>query len=796
MHFSTKSFVTFVLSLSSFLSLSQAQQYAGENINNTLQAVAGAELAFFKIHDSKNQTATLLNYYSLASTGARINPANAKRAVIVIHGLLRDPYLYINNAMKALAQVTDPNINKDNVAMIAPYFTNGDDKGVAYPWTTGLKAGRGSTSNAIVWSGSQWASGGDNQYPAYPTNITSISSYDVLDQLIQYFDDATLFPNMKQIVIAGHSLGGQTVQRYATVGNLLKTRSAVTYWSGNPDSYAWFSMDKPRDRSTCATYDDWRFGFSNYNIRYGSDLVAQGRAAALARFNSRRVTFGRGTLDFGDDSTNCAPNTTGINRGERFFNLIKQFPISCANPSVPGSACTTVDYVKLGHDAGGMMSSPAGRARLFQDNFNGDGSFAYNFGYPRLQSGDDQYPDPALAPTAKNWTTIVYPSNMTYQGCYTNTNLDTLSYTAYRGNTSTTVGGCTNLCLGAGYSTAGLAWGYDCYCGNSVSSTAIQTADGACTNPCSGSTSDFCGGQDVLAIYNTTVVPTTSNAVTANLTCTNNASNGTVYQAANGGTYQVLCSQDTYGGDISGASSPSLASCIETCDKTANCIDASYTGGNCWLKSSISGFYSNTAVVSAKKISLSCANGAGDGTIITASNGGNYQVLCSQDSYGGDISGAASSSLAACLNTCDQTTGCIDVSYTGGNCWLKSSISGFYANTNVISGKKVVSSATTTTTTTASNTTSLSCTNNASNGTTYKAASGGSYLIRCQTDHYGGDIGSRTTTSLSDCVDACDATSGCVDISFLSASPNCWLKGSPLAVGYANANVTSAEKLA
>lgn len=116
MVFSPKSFVTLLFSFSSFASLSLAQQYAGDIINNTLPAVAGSEIAFFKIRDSQNQTATLLNYYSLASNGAQINPANAKRAVIVIHGLLRDPYLYINNVMQALAAVTDPSINKDNVS--------------------------------------------------------------------------------------------------------------------------------------------------------------------------------------------------------------------------------------------------------------------------------------------------------------------------------------------------------------------------------------------------------------------------------------------------------------------------------------------------------------------------------------------------------------------------------------------------------------------------------------------------------------------------------------------------------
>lgn len=337
--------------------------------------------------------------------------------------------------------------------------------------------------------------------------------------------------------------------------------------------------------------------------------------------------------------------------------------------------------------------------------------------------------------------------------------------------------------------------GYDCYCGNAVSPAAFQTADGACTNPCSGSTSDFCGGQDVLAIYNTTITPTTSSAVVSNLTCTNNASNGTIYQAANGGTYQVLCSLDSFGGDISGASSPSLSACIETCDKTTDCVDVSYVGGACWMKRQISSYYSNTAVISAKKVTLSCANGAGDGTIITASNGGSYQVLCSQDSYGGDISGGPSPSLSACMNTCDQTTGCVDVSYTGGNCWLKSSISGFYLNTNVISGKKITAPIATVSTATNTTATSLSCTNNASNGTVYKATNGGSYTVRCQTDRYGGDIGFRTTTSLATCVDACDATSGCVDVSFVGGTPNCWLKGAPLAVAYANPNVTSAEKI-
>jgi hypothetical protein len=75
----------------------------------------------------------------------------------------------------------------------------------------------------------------------YPWNKKSVSSFAVLDQMIQYFDNKTLFPDMQQIVVGGHSAGGQTTQRYVMVGNQLKTKSPVHYYVANPNSYGWFS---------------------------------------------------------------------------------------------------------------------------------------------------------------------------------------------------------------------------------------------------------------------------------------------------------------------------------------------------------------------------------------------------------------------------------------------------------------------------------------------------------------------------------------------------------------------------
>lgn len=115
-----------------FAAVTSAQQYAGEVIDTNLPNVPGSEIAFFKIPgvmDSNKKKAanlTLINYYSHGSNGKRLVESKVQRAVIIIHGLNRDPGTYESNMLSALAQVTgDSNVNKDSVAVLAPYFPNG-----------------------------------------------------------------------------------------------------------------------------------------------------------------------------------------------------------------------------------------------------------------------------------------------------------------------------------------------------------------------------------------------------------------------------------------------------------------------------------------------------------------------------------------------------------------------------------------------------------------------------------------------------------------------------------------------
>ena len=404
--------------------------------------------------------------------------------------------------MSALAEVDQAGINKDTVAIIAPYFPNGNDKAFAYPWTDGLPPGEGSTSSALVWRGSTWSAGADNQYPS---SSTRTSSFFVLDTLTRYFDDVARFPQMRQIVLVGHSLAGQMVQRYAAIGDQLNTRVPVTYWVGNPNSYTWLAEDRPLTTNDCPEYDVYRKGltdFAAYPMTYGVDLVASGQDAVLANYNSRQIAYGRALYDHGDIFSTCADYTQGIDRYERTFLFLQRFRPSCPDPQ--GRNCDTVDLVEGGHDNWQMFASAAGLARIFTDNWAGDGSRAYDFGYPRKLWGDDPYPNPALASISGASNFRTYAGGMTYHGCWadqaplTATLLPILLYTDAA---DLTIANCATGCADEGYSIAGVARGTECHCGNAMASdSAFLTVDLMCYYPCPGDTSEMCGGPDRVGI--------------------------------------------------------------------------------------------------------------------------------------------------------------------------------------------------------------------------------------------------------------------------------------------------------
>jgi len=51
---------------------------------------------------------------------------------------------------------------------------------------------------------------------------------------------------------------------YAAIGKQLNTKSPVTYWIGNPNSYVWLDITRPLSTTSCPDYDDYRDGYTNF----------------------------------------------------------------------------------------------------------------------------------------------------------------------------------------------------------------------------------------------------------------------------------------------------------------------------------------------------------------------------------------------------------------------------------------------------------------------------------------------------------------------------------------------------
>ncbi|KAL1297904.1 hypothetical protein AAFC00_006419 [Neodothiora populina] len=837
---------TLICLTSLLVELTIAQQYAGDVIPNSLPAVPGSEIAYFKIKEPTGKTPkaynlTLTNYQSLQANGKQLDPLQIQRAVIIVHGLQRDPGLYISNVMTAISQETDPNINRSTVAMMAPYFPNGDDKNSGYPYNETNPAVPGKTysgsarsyTGALVWQASQWSGGGVNQYPAA---YTTVSSYYVLDTLIQWYANKAVFPNVKQIVIAGHSLGGQTVQRYAIAGKLaseLGVTVPVTYWIANPNSYAWLDETRPLSTAGCPTYNDWREGLNNYTgyispAVYQNTLMTSGNAAVQANYNAKNKAYARGLLDTGDDSSGCQPATTGANRNERFFAFINKFPPVCQAPNSTSGHCDTVDFMQIGHDAGSMMASPAGRARLFEDNFYGDGARTYDSGYPRVQQGDDPYPNPYLA--TNNTSVQTYAGNMTLQGCFTDsTNTRSLAFQSYDSNTNT-IEKCTQACVDAGYTIAGVEYGSQCYCGNVLSGTADKVVAVGCSMTCPGNSSETCGDLARLNVYSNGAPiilappsqPKTVGAYTS-FSCNSEATgaralSSKAYSDATNMTLESCASfcsgynyfgieyaRECYCGNCFNAGSGALgtSSCSMTCTGNAS----EYCGGNNALSvyqvstntnttanNCTGGTGGATSTAPASSIPTASLCPATNGQTLSDSSNSTYQITCSSDSsLGSYASFAASTSYLDCMDACDarSSTGCQGFTYVGatngagsGTCYFKTALGSLTAaGSNLITGQKMSSgtgsSSSVSSSGTATGTSSAAATATAvqcptSDSTTFTASNGAQFLIECGIDHSGGDMSNVVVSDFASCINACATTTGCVDVSL--SGQVCYLK--------------------
>ncbi len=277
------------------------------------------------------------------------------RAVIVLHGRLRNADVYYRSAQTAQAAAGAAG---QAAIMIVPQFLAGID----------VEAHK-LPPDTLRWSLEGWEGGDPAQGP------TPASSFDALDAILAKLADRNLFPNLQQVVVAGHSGGGQVVQRYAiaTRGDDALTAAGigVRYVVANPSSYAYFDDQRPLPAisATCAGFNDWKYGMDARPAYLAAPTITALEKAYVAR----RVLYLLGTLDTNPDhpalDKSCMAEAEGpyrYARGHTYAAIMRS-----RNGDTPNH--TVWDVPGVGHDGDRMLTSPCGLAALFDRTGCDDG---------------------------------------------------------------------------------------------------------------------------------------------------------------------------------------------------------------------------------------------------------------------------------------------------------------------------------------------------------------------------------------------------------------------------------------
>ena len=257
------------------------------------------------------------------------------RALVFVHGGGRDADNYFRSALAAgfLAGALEDTV------IVAPRFAS--NNGV--PNNAGGCADT-LASSEVNWSctGDSWRSGGN------AISNDKLTSYEFADEILRKVARKEVFPNLKTIVVAGHSAGGNFVNRYEMANRVHDMLGVpVTYVVANPSAYAYLDALRPvasaymptasapgyipappagdsfrpfGDADNCSTYDRWPYGLqkrTGYSAGLSDDQLKKQLAA-------RPTTYLLGEFDIlpvGGMDVSCPAMAQGpsrLARGQAF----------------------------------------------------------------------------------------------------------------------------------------------------------------------------------------------------------------------------------------------------------------------------------------------------------------------------------------------------------------------------------------------------------------------------------------------------------------------------------------------
>ncbi len=274
------------------------------------------------------------------------------RALIIFHGVKRNAAAYFRSAQEAVDEAGKAG---RGTIVIAPQFLIDEDAAALHL-----------ASPILRWRHPEWESGSD------ATGPVPISSFDAVDAILAQLADRSRFANLQQVVLAGHSGGGQILQRYAVVGRgedaLIKVGVRVRYVVANPSSYVYFSDERPLSANSfthyagaCRSFNRWKYG----TVEPPSYVGRSSFSNMEESYARRDVIYLLGTADtdphHSDLDISCEAEAEGPNRfarGTAYFAYMKGRHLDALSQRlwlVHGVA----------HDERGMFHSPCGMEALF-----------------------------------------------------------------------------------------------------------------------------------------------------------------------------------------------------------------------------------------------------------------------------------------------------------------------------------------------------------------------------------------------------------------------------------------------
>ena len=270
-----------------------------------------------------------------------------QRALIVIHGRLRNAQTYLHSAEQAASQAGQ----LSTTLIIAPQFLNQSD------------GTRHALPDAVLrWQGNDWMAGAPAVSPE------PLSSYAALDQILERLNDRKRFPALREVVIAGHSGGAQVVQRYALTTQADKALQAdgikVRYVIANPSSYAYFTAQRPLptfDAANCPGFNTWKYGLKELPAYAEGQKHRQLEQAYV----ERDITYLLGAKDTDPNhpalDKSCEAEAQGafrLVRGKNYFEYLTQRHPQGLNQRL-------IEVPGVGHNGDQMFTSPEGQKALF-----------------------------------------------------------------------------------------------------------------------------------------------------------------------------------------------------------------------------------------------------------------------------------------------------------------------------------------------------------------------------------------------------------------------------------------------